>query len=86
MHASMFKQIDEDDYAFNLLGSAFVSKTNSNRNVSVFGTSVDDKYKSDFYDVGLNVEAQHIAKYDFDGYKISPSAKINYSYIFKWDT
>ena len=27
--------------AFNLLGSAFVSKTNSNRNVSVFGTSVD---------------------------------------------
>lgn len=86
MHASMFKQIDEDDYAFNLLGSAFVSKTNSNRNVSVFGTSVDDKYKSDFYDVGLNVEAQHIAKYDFDGYKISPSAKINYSYIFKGDT
>ena len=86
MHSSMFKQIDEDDYAFNLLGSAFVSKTNSNRNVSVFGTSVDDKYKSDFYDVGLNLEVQHIAKYDFDGYKISPSAKINYSYIFKGDT
>ena len=86
MHASMFKQIDDEDYAFNLLGSAFVSKTNSNRNVSVFGTSVDDKYKSDFYDVGLNLEAQHIAKYDFDGYKISPSAKINYSYIFKGDT
>ncbi|WP_262589717.1 autotransporter-associated beta strand repeat-containing protein [Candidatus Pelagibacter communis] len=86
MHASMFKQIDDEDYAFNLLGSAFVSKTNSNRNVSVFGTSVDDKYKSDFYDVGLNLEAQHIAKYDFNGYKISPSAKINYSYIFKGDT
>ena len=86
MHASMFKQIDDEDYAFNLLGSAFVSKTNSNRNVSVFGTSVDDKYKSDFYDVGFNLEAQHIAKYDFDGYKISPSAKINYSYIFKGDT
>ncbi|WP_440618875.1 autotransporter-associated beta strand repeat-containing protein [Candidatus Pelagibacter sp. HIMB1493] len=86
MHASMFKQIDDENYAFNLLGSAFVSKTNSNRNVSVFGTSVDDKYKSDFYDVGLNLEAQHIAKYDFNGYKISPSAKINYSYIFKGDT
>ncbi|WP_440675956.1 autotransporter-associated beta strand repeat-containing protein [Candidatus Pelagibacter sp. HIMB1593] len=86
MHASMFKQIDDEDYAFNLLGSAFVSKTNSNRNVSVFGTSVDDKYKSDFYDVGFNLEAQHIAKYDFNGYKISPSAKINYSYIFKGDT
>ena len=86
MHASMFKQIDDEDYAFNLLGSAFVSKTNSNRNVSVFGTSVDDKYKSDFYDVGFNLEAQHIAKYDFDGYKISPSAKLNYSYIFKGDT
>ena len=86
VHASLFKQIDEEDFAFNLLGSAFISKTDSNRNVKVFGTSVDDRYKSDFYDVGLNVESQHIAKYDYNGLKISPSAKINYSYIFKGDT
>ena len=84
-HASLFKQIDDEDYAFNLLGSAFISKTNSYRNVKVFG-AVNDKYKSDFYDVGLNLESQHIAKFDYDGFKISPSAKINYSYIFKGDT
>ena len=85
MHSSIFKQIDEDDYAFNLLGSAFVSKTESNRNVSVSDV-LNDNYKSDFYDIGFNVEAQHVKKFDFSGYKVSPSAKVNYSSIFKGDT
>ena len=86
LHASLFKQLDQKDQAFNLLGSAFISRTDSTRNVAVFGTSVDDKYKSDFYDLGFNIESQHVKKFDVNGYKISPSFKTNYTYVFKGDT
>ena len=48
--------------------------------------SVDDKYNADFYDLGLNLEAQHIKKLNYNGYKISPSFKTSYTYVFKGDT
>ena len=84
LHASLFKQLDEKDKAFNILTSAYISKTDSARNVKV--GSVDDKYKADFYDLGLNLEAQHIKKLNYNGYKISPSFKTSYTYVFKGDT
>ena len=86
LHASLFKQIDESDRAFSILSSAYISKTDSTRNVEVFGTNVNDKYKSNFYDLGFNLEAQHIAKFNLSGFSVSPSAKINYTYIMKGNT
>ena len=32
------------------------------------------------------MEAQHVKKFDVNGYKISPSFKTNYTYVFKGDT
>ena len=54
--------------------------------LTVFGTSVNDKYVSDYWDVGINQEVQYIQKYKFGELSISPSAKFNSTYVFKSDT
>ena len=86
LHASLFRQYDEDKYGLNLISGMYVSKTESERNVSVFGTSVNDKYVSDYWDIGFNQEAQYIKKIDIAGLSLAPSAKINSTYVFKSDT
>lgn len=85
-HASLFKQFDKKDHGLNLISGMYVSKTESERNVNVFGTSVNDKYVSDYWDVGINQEVQYIQKYKFGELSISPSAKFNSTYVFKSDT
>ena len=64
----------------------YVSKTESERNVSVFGTSVNDKYLSDYWDVGFNQEVQYIKKFNIAGLNLAPSAKLNSTYVLKSDT
>jgi len=86
VHASLFKQYDKKDHGLNLISGMYVSKTESERNVSVFGTSVNDKYVSDYWDVGINQEVQYIKKYKFGEVSVSPSAKLNSTYVFKSDT
>ena len=86
VHASLFKQYDKKDHGLNLISGMYVSKTESERNVSVFGTSVNDKYVSDYWDVGINQEVQYIKKYKFGEISVSPSAKLNSTYVFKSDT
>ncbi|MDC1133264.1 autotransporter outer membrane beta-barrel domain-containing protein, partial [Candidatus Pelagibacter sp.] len=86
VHASLFKQYDKKDHGLNLISGMYVSKTESERNVSVFGTSVNDKYVSDYWDVGVNQEVQYIKKYKFGEVSVSPSAKLNSTYVFKSDT
>ncbi|WP_440912141.1 autotransporter-associated beta strand repeat-containing protein [Candidatus Pelagibacter sp.] len=86
VHASLFKQYDKKDHGLNLISGMYVSKTESERNVSVFGTSVNDKYVSDYWDVGVNQEVQYIKKYKFGEVSVSPSAKFNSTYVFKSDT
>ena len=86
VHASLFRQIDKEDFGLNLISGMYVSKTESERNVSVFGTSVNDKYLSDYWDVGFNQEVQYIKKYNIAGLNLSPSAKLNSTYVVKSDT
>ncbi|MDA9150727.1 autotransporter domain-containing protein, partial [Candidatus Pelagibacter sp.] len=86
VHASLFKQYDKKDHGLNLISGMYVSKTESERNVSVFRTSVNDKYVSDYWDVGVNQEVQYIKKYKFGEVSVSPSAKLNSTYVFKSDT
>ena len=51
-HASLFRQVDKEDFGLNLISGIYVSKTESERNVKVdFGTSVNDKYLSDYWDL-----------------------------------
>ena len=85
-HASLFRQIDKEDFGLNLISGMYVSKTESERNVSVFGTSVNDKYLSDYWDVGFNQEAQFIKKFNIAGLNLAPSAKLNSTYVVKSDT
>jgi fibronectin-binding autotransporter adhesin len=86
VHASLFRQFDKQDYGLNLISGMYISKTESERNVSVFGTSVNDKYVSDYWDVGFNQEAQYIKKINVGGINLSPSTKLNSTYVFKSDT
>ena len=85
-HASLFRQIDKEDFGLNLISGMYVSKTESERNVSVFGTSVNDKYLSDYWDVGFNQEVQFIKKFNIAGLNLAPSAKLNSTYVVKSDT
>ena len=86
MHASLFRQIDKEDYGINLISGMYVSKTESERNVVISGASINDKYLSDYWDVGFNQEAQYIKKFEFAGLDLAPSAKINSTYVIKSDT
>ena len=86
MHASLFRQIDKEDYGINLISGMYVSKTESERNVVISGASINDKYLSDYWDIGFNQEAQYIKKFEFAGLNLAPSAKINSTYVIKGDT
>ena len=86
MHASLFRQIDKEDYGINLISGMYVSKTESERNVVISGASINDKYLSDYWDVGFNQEAQYIKKFNFAGLDIAPSGKLNSTYVIKSDT
>ena len=86
VHSSVFKQIDEESYAINLIGGGYVSKTNSDRTVSVFGTSLDDVYKGQTIDMGVNGELQFAKKYNFKGWNFSPSFAVSSIYEFRDDT
>ena len=85
MHASIFKQYEKEYNSFHYLTGAYISKTKSDRNVSIFGTSVNDKYKSDYWDIGINQEAQYVEKFNFNDLSISPSFKLGATYVFKGD-
>jgi fibronectin-binding autotransporter adhesin len=85
-HASLFRQIDKEDFGLNLISGMYVSKTESERNVTIFGTSVNDKYLSDYWDVGFNQEVQFIKKFNIAGLNLAPSAKLNSTYVVKSDT
>ena len=86
MHASLFRQIEKEDHGINLISGMYVSKTESERNVVISGASINDKYLSDYWDIGFNQEAQYIKKFDIAGLSLAPSAKINSTYVIKSDT
>ena len=86
VHSSLFKQIDEEDYAMNIIGGGYVSKTESDRKVSVFGTSLDDVYKGETVDVGINGEIQYAKKFNFNGWSLAPSLAVSSIYEFRDDT
>ena len=82
-HSSIFKQLNNENYDLNLVAGAFASKTESERNVSIFGTNVNDKYLSDYLDIGINQEVQLVKKFNFENITVAPSAKLSSTYVFK---
>ncbi|MDA8548581.1 autotransporter-associated beta strand repeat-containing protein, partial [Candidatus Pelagibacter bacterium] len=85
LHTSVFKQVSDDDYNLNLKLGGYLTNRQNERKVSVFGTSVDDIYKSETTDLGLQAGATYLRKYNILGLNLSPSISLSSTYEFKDD-
>ena len=85
LHTSVFKQVSDDDYNLNLKLGGYLTNRQNERKVSVFGTSVDDIYKSETTDLGLQAGATYSRKYNILGLNLSPSISLSSTYEFKDD-
>ena len=85
LHTSVFKQVSDDDYNLNLKLGGYLTNRENERKVSVFGTSVDDIYKSKTTDLGLQAGATYLRKYNILGLNLSPSISLSSTYEFKDD-
>ena len=85
LHTSIFKQVSDDDYNLNLKLSGYLTNRQNERKVSVFGTSVNDIYKSETTDLGLQAGATYLKKYNILGLNLSPSISLSSTYEFKDD-
>jgi len=86
IHASIFEQIDNQDYNINYLAGTYLVKTNTERNVSVGGGLVDDVYGSEMFDLGINLTGQYTKKLQVNGWNLSPTISLQGSYEIKDDT
>ncbi|MDA8836645.1 autotransporter-associated beta strand repeat-containing protein [Candidatus Pelagibacter bacterium] len=85
LHTSVFKQFSDDDYNLNLKLGGYLTNRQNERKVSVFGTSVNDIYKSETTDLGLQAGATYLRKYNILGLNLSPSISLSSTYEFKDD-
>jgi autotransporter-associated beta strand protein len=85
LHTSVFKQVSDDDYNLNLKLGGYLTNRQNERKVSVFGTSVNDTYKSETTDLGLQAGATYLRKYNILGLNLSPSISLSSTYEFKDD-
>ena len=85
LHTSVFKQVSDDDYNLNLKLGGYLTNRQNERKVSVFGTSVNDIYKSETTDLGLQAGATYLRKYNILGLNLSPSISLSSTYEFKDD-
>ena len=85
LHTSVFKQVSDDDYNLNLKLGGYLTNRQNERKVSIFGTSVNDTYKSETTDLGLQAGATYSRKYNILGLNLSPSISLSSTYEFKDD-
>ncbi|MDA8791510.1 autotransporter-associated beta strand repeat-containing protein, partial [Candidatus Pelagibacter bacterium] len=85
LHTSVFKQVSDDDYNLNLKLGGYLTNRQNERKVSIFGTSVNDTYKSETTDLGLQAGATYLKKYNILGLNLSPSISLSSTYEFKDD-
>ncbi|MDA9152023.1 autotransporter-associated beta strand repeat-containing protein [bacterium] len=85
LHTSVFKQVSDDDYNLNLKLGGYLTNRQNERKVSIFGTSVNDTYKSETTDLGLQAGATYLRKYNILGLNLSPSISLSSTYEFKDD-
>ena len=85
LHTSVFKQVSDDDYNLNLKLGGYLTNRQNERKVSVFGTSVNDIYKSETTDLGLQAGATYLRKYNILGLNLSPSMSLSTTYELKDD-
>ena len=87
-HVSIFKQIDSEKNNINLIAGSYISNTKSTRNVSVGSglSAVNDTYKSEMTDIGINATAQYTQKLKLGSWNFSPTVSLQGSYEIKDDT